>query len=300
MECYGIQDDLLVKTAETANAAVCVCTADELREMGPSFSAQTVEECCLPGPAKLEAYEGYDFILLNVVTDQEKLSVYRIGLYVTARQIIFVCNRPCQPVFTALKALSDGKAAGLSLSRILCSFFFSLTNDDSRELEVFEEQISAMEERVMENQEGDYTVEIFQMRKKLLFYKKYYEQLLDVAEGMEENVNGILSKDALRHFRIFTARVDRLNRSVLNLRDYITQVREAYQSQVDIKLNEIMKLFTVVTAIFLPLTLLVGWYGMNFKNMPELSWPYGYALAILLSVLFVAASLVYFKRKKIL
>jgi magnesium transporter len=138
------------------------------------------------------------------------------------------------------------------------------------------------------------------MRKKLMFYKNYYEQLLDVAEGMEENTNGILPPNALRYFKMFTNRVDRLNRSVMNLRDYITQVREAYQSQVDIKLNEIMKLFTVVTAIFLPLTLLVGWYGMNFKYMPELNWPFGYFLAIFISVLFVVVSIIYFKKKKIL
>ena len=99
---------------------------------------------------------------------------------------------------------------------------------------------------------------------------------------------------------MFTSRVDRLNRNILNLRDYITQVREAYQSQQDIRLNEIMKLFTVITAIFLPLTLLVGWYGMNFKYMPELQWPYGYAIAIGISVFFVAGSIIYFKKKKIL
>ncbi|MBE6822571.1 MAG: hypothetical protein E7518_05645 [Ruminococcaceae bacterium] len=91
-----------------------------------------------------------------------------------------------------------------------------------------------------------------------------------------------------------------MNQHVLNLRDYITQVREAYLSQVDIKLNEIMKLFTVVTGIFLPLTLLVGWYGMNFKNMPELDWPYGYGCAILLSAFFVALSVFYFRKRKIL
>lgn len=300
MECYRIQDEMLVQTEEAVEAAVSVCTAEELKKLDQSFSPLTVEECCRPGAAKMESYEGYDFILLNVVTDENKLSVYRIGLYATARQILFVCNRPCRVVRTVLESFQKGKTANLNLSRILYAFFLALTSNDSRELEAFEEEVSAMEERVMENLEGDYTGEIFQMRKKLMFYKKYYEQLLDVAEGIEENSNGILPVGALRYFRIFTARVDRLNRSVLNLRDYITQVREAYQSQVDIKLNEIMKLFTVVTAIFLPLTLLVGWYGMNFQNMPELSWPYGYAVAIVISVVFVAASIIYFKKKKIL
>ena len=138
------------------------------------------------------------------------------------------------------------------------------------------------------------------MRKRLMFYKKYYEQLLDVAESIEENANGILSSGALRYFKMFTARVDRLNRNVLNLRDYITQVREAYQSQVDIGLNSIMKILTVVTAVFLPLTLLAGWYGMNFKSMPELQWQYGYPYVICISIVILVSCLAYFKKKKML
>jgi magnesium transporter len=89
--------------------------------------------------------------------------------------------------------------------------------------------------------------------------------------------------------------VDRLYRNVNNLRDYVTQVREAYQAQEDINLNSIMKLFTVITAIFLPLTLIVGWYGMNFP-MPEYNLSFGYPLVIALSALVVAVCVGYFKK----
>ena len=59
-----------------------------------------------------------------------------------------------------------------------------------------------------------------------------------------------------------------------------------------------MKLFTMVTIIFQPLTLIVGWYGMNFKNMPELGWRFGYLYVIILSILVVGGILYYFKKKK--
>ena len=76
-------------------------------------------------------------------------------------------------------------------------------------------------------------------------------------------------------------RVDRLFHSVLNLQDYVTEVREAYQAQVDINLNQLMKLFTVITTICLPLTLIAGWYGMNFP-MPEYTSSIGYPMVIAL------------------
>lgn len=92
-------------------------------------------------------------------------------------------------------------------------------------------------------------------------------------------------------------RTERRFQNVLNLREYVTQVRESYEAEVDISLNTTMKIFTVVTTIFLPLTLIVGWYGMNFE-MPEYAWRYGYFFVCLLSVACIAGIIIFFKRKK--
>ena len=69
---------------------------------------------------------------------------------------------------------------------------------------------------------------------------------------------------------------------------------------LDYNANLIMKVFTVVTTVFLPLTLIVGWYGMNFKYMPELTSQYGYPAVIILSILVVVLSLLFFKKKRLL
>ena len=78
----------------------------------------------------------------------------------------------------------------------------------------------------------------------------------------------------------------------------MAHLREAYQSQLSIRQNDLMKVFTVVTAVFLPLTLLTGWYGMNFASMPELRWRYGYPAVILLGAVIVGVLLYWFRRKK--
>ena len=90
-------------------------------------------------------------------------------------------------------------------------------------------------------------------------------------------------------------RIDRLNRM---LREYASQISSEYQAQVDFQQNRVMKLLTIVTTIFLPLSLIVGWYGMNFQGMPELSWAYGYPAVIAVSVLIAVCLVIYFKKKR--
>ena len=92
-------------------------------------------------------------------------------------------------------------------------------------------------------------------------------------------------------------RLDRLQSETQLLREYASQVSSEYQAQVDIAQNRIMKLLTIVTTIFMPLSLIVGWYGMNF-DMPELGWRYGYPAVIVLSVLVVGGCVAYFHRKR--
>jgi magnesium transporter len=99
---------------------------------------------------------------------------------------------------------------------------------------------------------------------------------------------------------MFSSRVDRLYNSATHLRDYTIQLNDLYQSQLDVRQNRIMTVLTVVTTIFMPLTLIVGWYGMNFKYMPELESRLGYPIVIVLSLFIVVGSLIFFKIKKIL
>ena len=75
------------------------------------------------------------------------------------------------------------------------------------------------------------------------------------------------------------------------------QLRELYQSMQDARQNKIMGILTIVTTFFLPLTLITGWYGMNFAYMPELKWRYGYLSVIIVSLIIAIGEIIYFKKK---
>ena len=138
-------------------------------------------------------------------------------------------------------------------------------------------RITALEENMI-NAVPDNMInrQIFQFKKELLTFRDYYEQLIDVGEELQENENHLFSEEDLKYIRLFTGKVNRLLGSVMSLMDMAVQLREVYEATLDINLNSIMKVFTVITTIFLPLTVITGWYGMNFNVMPELQWRYGY------------------------
>ena len=99
---------------------------------------------------------------------------------------------------------------------------------------------------------------------------------------------------------MFTNRIMRLQDIVASTREYTVQVRDLYQTQISAKQNRIMTVLTVVTTIFSPLTLIVGWYGMNFKYMPEFDYEYSYPIVIIVCIVIVVGLLIFFKKKKFL
>ena len=121
---------------------------------------------------------------------------------------------------------------------------------------------------------------------------------MDVTQELDENENGFFSEENLRYFRSYMNRLDRLYNNAASLRDYSIQIRDYHRESIAVQQNNIMTLLTVVTSIFMPLTLITGWYGMNFKYMPELNLERSYPIVFIVCILIVVLSLLYFKKKK--
>jgi magnesium transporter len=174
--------------------------------------------------------------------------------------------------------------------RAMFDFLIDMSEDDIDKLEQLEDKVVAMEDRIFTDSISDSEAvkDILRFRKEILRRKRYYEKmehLTDELAGLDDT------------FVFLDRRFDRLLNFVLRMQEYVEQVREAYQSQIDIEQNNLMKYFTVVSTIVLPLTLITGWYGMNVK-MPEFGWKYGYLFVICLSIAIFGLMIYIFKKKK--
>ncbi|MBR4896685.1 MAG: magnesium transporter CorA [Clostridia bacterium] len=185
-----------------------------------------------------------------------------------------------------------------SLERFLYDLLEVSIRQDLSLLEGTEHRLNKIEEAILSGEIESYPPEMNDIRGDLLDLRVHYEQLIDLGQELEENENGYFREENLRYFHMFTERVARLQDMVMGQREYITQLRDLMQTQLDVRQNRIMTVLTVITSIFLPLTLIAGWYGMNFRYMPELEWKYSYPVLIGISILIVVLCLVWFRKKK--
>ncbi len=283
-----------------AGQLVCFFSLEEAKAapQETEFSALYREDLSQNDTTRFESRMGFDYLSVNIPDYDDIMDdTRRVEIYYAPQRLYFVCDDCLVATEALLRDIAAEREEPLSPGKVLFLFFSHLTEKDADRLDAIEEEIADLEDALVSKEVEDCTGKISALRKKLLALKRYYEGLFDLLEDLEENWNGLFTKGEIKALRIQTNRADRLAHAVLNLRDYVTQVREAYQNQLDISLNETMKLFTVITAVFLPLTLIAGWYGMNLR-MPEFSASFAYPLVILFSIMVAAVCLLIFKKKK--
>ena len=185
-----------------------------------------------------------------------------------------------------------------SLERFIYDFLNEIIRSDFRIMERYEHELDDMESDII-NEDNELTSKrVNEIRADIRDLKNHYEQLLDLGEVFEENENEFFKDENLRYFRLFINRVERLRDTSNSIRDYTIQIRDVYKTHLDIKQNHIMTILTMVTTVFTPLMLIVGWYGMNFNYMPELNYRWSYPIVFVSCILISILVLAFFRRKK--
>lgn len=307
---YQIEEEITKINLEDVNPEILtvgIITLEELEACYAQFgfSYLTLTECRNDDQhihGALSSYNDYLFGVIIGINPGQIIKVQdRIGIYIRKNLLLITIieDRDDSTKMKLLELLEHLNLSKISLERLIFGFLERFINEDYTLLVSIEDEISAHEDMVNECRLGkNFNHEITDIRKRLMLLDNYYQQFIAIGEELEENSADIFNDEALHFFHIFADRASRLSNNTRMLQEYCVQVREAYHAQLEYDLNKIMKIFTVVTTIFLPLTLIVGWYGMNFTSMPEIAWKYGYLYVIILSVIVVILCLLFFKRKK--
>ena len=185
-----------------------------------------------------------------------------------------------------------------SLERFLYDFLEQIVDRDLALMERYEDELDQLEDEILSSQGEGNQMRVNEIRSDIRKLLVHYEQIIDMTQELEENENGFFNEDNLRYIHLFMNLMARRYDSAVWLREHTMQVRDLYNAQLEVRQNRTMTLLTVITTIFMPLTLIAGWYGMNFRYMPELGWRIGYPLVIVISIAIVVFCLIIFKKKR--
>lgn len=189
--------------------------------------------------------------------------------------------------------------AAASPSMVFLTMIEELARDDVLYLQEIEKQMEHMEEQLLNGKEICFAECFLRNRRMLSDLHFYYEQMISIGETMRSELGGKENEELRREWQQFAVAMERLHDYVCYLRDYALQLRDLFHSRREARQNKVFNLLTVVTTLFLPLTLLTGWYGMNFSNMPEVTWEHGYFMVITVAVVIIVVEFAFIKWKKI-
>lgn len=291
------------ETENTGEAAVEVLTKDEYTEKYGELAEGHLLLRSLEGVrhSKADVFRRYILGTLHV-PDKKNLrgSEWVCGFLLDERRLIFVDG--CEQVHRTLRDIERMRTTDITTPALaLAAFLEALVQKDHEFIDDYEDSLEDteidMSENVHEIPKG-FEQYLMRTRRELTVLHRFYKQLSQLGEQLSACPETLVDAEAGAHFSRFCGRAERLSADVSALREYTLQIRDMYQARIDVRHNYVTQILTILSAVFLPLTLLTGWYGMNFRNMPELAWNGGYFIAAGIAGLIIVAELIFFKIKK--
>ncbi len=165
-------------------------------------------------------------------------------------------------------------------------------------LEALGEKIEIAEEALINNPSTATLQAIQYLKRKMLFLRKSVWPLRETVNSLGRTESSLIHESSGIYFKDIYDHTIQVIDTIETFRDMLSGMLDIYLSSISNRMNEIMKVLTIIATIFMPLTFLAGVYGMNFKYMPELEWPWGYFMVLAIMIMIAGSMLVYFRNKK--
>ncbi|QOS77841.1 magnesium/cobalt transporter CorA [Paenibacillus sp. JNUCC31] len=273
---------------------------DDLAVLQPLFLMHdlAVEDCLSDEEQrpKIEIYESHYFIVINSIRfDDEEIFLRAVNLFLGRHFIISVTKqkvselRTLKPILWEQEISTPDRLLYLLVDLIVDNYF---TVGDR-----IEARIEKLEEDILMHTKKSHLNEIIGLRSEILWLKKVLGPQKEVINTLNKKDLRLIDDQLQKYFSDIYENAVKISETFETYRDLMGNLREAYQSSIANRANEIMRVFTAITTVFMPLTVITGIYGMNFDNMPELHWKYSYFVVIGLMVT-LGLSMFFIFRKK--
>jgi magnesium transporter len=234
------------------------------------------------------------------VTDRQEIIVEQVSL-VLGPNFVLSFQENGADVFTSVRDRLRGGKGRLRQSGadyLLHALIDAIVDQYFVVLEVLGEKIEVLQDLVVSDPKPETLHRIHALKRQLMFLRRAVWPLREAANNLSRSECPFLQESTKVFFRDVYDHVVQIVDTIETLREMVSAGLDIYLSSISYRSNAVMKMLTIITTIFMPLTFIVGIYGMNFDRMPELKWEWGYPMVLGLMVAIVIAMLGFFKRKK--
>jgi magnesium transporter len=251
---------------------------------------------------KVEDYDDYLYIVLNSirpVAEGEELAAEEISLVLGPHYLLsfYAGDGDIYAPIRERLLQAKGRIRKLGADYLAYSLIDLVVDNYFVELEKFGDQVESLEDEVVANPSPQTLRDVHRFKNDMIMLRKSLWPLREVIARLERRESPLISESLGNYFRdVYDHTIIAID-TVETYRDILSGMLDIYLSSMSNRLNSIMKVLTVIATIFMPLTFITSLYGMNFKNMPELQWEYGYFMVLGMVVVIALSMIEYFRRK---
>jgi len=252
---------------------------------------------------KLEDYGEYLYIVIKRLGNgapANEISTEQISL-ILGHNLVISFLESDSGVFNVVKDRilnNRGRIRQLGADYLVYTLMDAVVDNYFAIFETLGERIEVLQETIISRPIPASLQTLHALKRELLFLRKSVWPLREVVSGLQRGDSTLIHKDTWFYLRDVYDHTIHVIDTIETYRDMLASMMDIYLSSLSIRLNEVMKVLTIIATIFMPLTFIVGLYGMNFHHMPELGWRWGYPLVLLVMAGIAAAMLVFFRRRK--
>lgn len=258
---------------------------------------------------KLEELEDYIFMIckmLNFDDNSKKISVEQVS-FVLGKNFLITFQEKEGDVFNLVRERlrsGKGKVRKFGTDYLMYRLLDSIVDTYAIIILELDEMMEKIEDELLDDPKQETMEDIYSFRKEVNKLRRSIVPLKEIIYTVEKDLHPLIQKSNLIFIKDLEDHIRSAADTLENFREQVNNMIEIYRSATGMKLNEIVKVLTIISTIFIPLTFIVGVYGMNFNpnsspfNMPELNWYFGYPFILILMVIIAVLLLIIFRKKK--
>jgi magnesium transporter len=251
--------------------------------------------------AKFEDYESYIVVMMKMLNYDTELHSEQLSIVLKSNLVItFQENQGVDAFSPIRKRLKEakGRVRRFGADYLCYALIDAVVDAYFNILEIVGDKIELIDEQLIAGPQPNTMQVLHTMKREMIYLRKAVWPMRDMIGTMERSQTELIKPSTDLYLRDVHDHVVRVIETIENYRDLINGIMDLYLSSLSNKLNEVMKVLTIISTLFIPVTFIVGVYGMNFDYMPELRSPYGYAVTWIIMLSIMLSLIYYFRRKK--